>query len=270
MKGISMRASVIIACALIGVALYFGIGRKNNKDRHLGESLQQINQAAREMGEVMKDDLAKKRTISTSTTDEGWKRAQNLVDDISGKLGSEDETVRFIQALLAEMQAKAAPYHALLKRWETERPLEMATVKNRTDLSARRQFGEEMLRVNADIMTYLESWESNLRTKAAKAGMSVEATKEMVSYMMSSSGRSIPIQIRIRKSDEIMARSLIQMTNLMEDEWGKWKAQNGEIAIESEAASKRYDVIIAATKEADERRVVAQRELIELSQRLAR
>ncbi len=264
-----MRASVLIACALIGVAVYFGIGRKTDKDGHLSESIHQVNQVAREMGEVMKDDLAKKGTITTSTTDEGWKRAQNLVGDISGRLGNEDENVRFIQALLAEMQAKAAPYHALLKRWETERPLEMATVKNRTDLSARRQFGEEMLRVNAGIVTYLESWESNLRTKAAKAGMSVEATKETVSYMMSSSGRSIPIQIRIRKSDEIMARSLIQMTDLMEKEWGKWKTQNGEIAIESEATAKRYEDIIAATKEADERRMVAQRELIELSQRLA-
>ncbi len=269
MKKISMRASAITACALIGIALYFGVGRKTDKDRHLSESMRQVNQVAREMGEVMKDDLAKKGTITANTTEEGWKQAQNLVSNISDKLGSEDENVRFIQALLAEMQAKAAPFHALLKRWENERPLEMATVKNRTELSARRQFGEEMLRVNADIVKYLESWESILRTKAAKAGMSAEATNQTVSYMMSSSGRSIPIQIRIRKSDEIMARSLIQMTDLMDKEWGKWKAQNGEIAIESEAASKKYDEIIAATKEADERRVVAQHELIELSQRLA-
>ena len=121
--------------------------------------------------------------------------------------------------------------------------------------------------MNQDLITTFNSAESILRGKLQKAGAGGRSNEEFVEGFMKGYGKTSRIQIRIRKSDETIAKSLIAMTDLLETAWGKWKKEGGRIVFEEDAPIKRFNELVADTVKAADEQTALQREGLKNMQR---
>lgn len=246
------------------VALVFTGMRERQKQK---QAMDDMNETRRVLNEDMKRELDENGTISADTSAKAMEKMRGKFEKIASQGGRDDKAMKAASEVMGELQAKAVPYIALIKRIETDNPMDMVTVKDKADLAARRQFGKDMLRMNQELITFINSVEPNLREKIGKLGASGSATEEFVTGFMKGYGKSATIQRRIRKSDETIAKALIAMTDLMEAEWGKWAVKEHAIEFDSDAALKRFNELIDETVKAGDEQTAAQRELLELQQR---
>ena len=101
--------------------------------------------------ELLKNGLKKSVVVTLVTAILLWPRVSSAMEiqqfDKMAAAG-ENQTMKAASEVMTELQAKAAPYIALIKRIEAEAPLDMSTLKDKSDLAARRELGREMLRMN--------------------------------------------------------------------------------------------------------------------------
>lgn len=229
--------------------------------------MEEFKQKHHDLMAEIKRDLDQKGAISSESAAKAISVTRSQIEKMATLDGKEDKTMRALAEVLAERQEETAPYAALVKHIETARPMDMSTVKDKADLATRRKLGEELLRLNGEMMTLTNSTGPRLREKLKQYGETGRRGEELVMGFMKGEARSISLLLRVRKSDETLAKSLIAATILMETEWGKWKAQDGTIVFEDGTATKRYSDLVDAIEKASDEQAAAQRELFELQQR---
>ena len=268
-RGIS-GAMKILAAIIIGslvfAGAYFAVKEQEKRARER-QAMEELEKSRRELGSEMQQELEKNGTISTESATKAMDKMRGQLDKITAQGGSNNREMKAATAVLAEVQKKTVPYMELIKRIETDNPMDMSTVKDKADLAERRKFGQEMLRLNGDILSFLDSVEPLLREKLTQTGAAGGSTEEFVKGFMKGFGKSATIQRKIRKTDDTIAKSLIAVTNLMEEEWGKWKAVNGKISFDNDAKAKRFNELMDDTVKASDEQTAAQREFLELQQR---
>lgn len=259
----------LIVLAFIGAGVFAAITVKNRtaqreKDKQV---IEELTKARRDMTSEMKTELEREGAVSQKTAAKAMKVFQSKLDSPVTAGGEGDRTLQAASEVLSELQSIAAPYMALLKRAETERPMDMSTVKEMRDLTARKEFGRQMLRMNGDLLAFHDTAEKRLRTKLEHAGITGLAAEEFVVGFMKGFNKSTAIQRRIWTSDKTLVTSLIAMADLLELKWGKWKMQNQTVVFSDVAMTARYDALMEATRKAAGDQAAAQRELLELRQR---
>ena len=252
---------------VVCTAAYFGMQSVLKGRAEKRKAMEEFTAARREVADDMKRDMDKNGGLSSDTAEHAMNKMRGQIDKMAAQGGKDGAAMKAVAELMAEIHAKATPYLAIIKRIETDNPMDMTTVKDKADLAARREFGKEMLRMNQDLITTFNSAESILRGKLQKAGAGGRSNEEFVEGFMKGYGKTSRIQIRIRKSDETIAKSLIAMTDLLETAWGKWKKEGGRIVFEEDAPIKRFNELVADTVKAADEQTAAQRELIDLQQK---
>ncbi|MEO6788800.1 MAG: hypothetical protein ABI318_21980 [Chthoniobacteraceae bacterium] len=241
--------------------VYIGvqISVRRGKER---KALDDFNEIRRDMAAQMQREVDKDGGVSADTSAKVTENIRQHFDRIAAAGG--DKTTIAVSEVLAELQSRTAPYVAIQKRFETEAPFDMSNVKDKTDLIVRRTLGQELLRVNSDYLALINSMESRLREKLLQIG--APNPDGFVAGFMKTFNESAAIHRRLRKTEETHARSLIAMTDLLEAQWGQWKALNGTINFDDANMTTRYNDLLNAVTKAAEEQVTAERELIHRQQ----
>jgi len=265
----SALSKAIKIAVIAGIAAIAFAATKTALEQRLEKkkAIEEFDNNRRDIATEMKRELDTEGGLSADTAAKAMNKMRGEIDRLAAKGGKDGQAMKAVAEVMAEIQAKATPYLALIKRIETDNPMDMSTVKDKADLAARREFGKEMLGMNQDLLSTFNSVESNLRGKLQKAGATGKSTDDFVAGFMNGYTRTSRIQIRIRKTDETIAKSLIAMTDLMEASWGKWKRDGENIVFEEDESLKRFNEIANEVQKAGDDQTAAQRELIELQQR---
>jgi hypothetical protein len=263
----AVTASVVPRLLLIviagGVAYYFMEKGKERRERDR-QQLEELQQFKRKMNDDMKRDLDSTGSISVETSTKALDKIQKKLDGMAAGGGADAKGMKAISEVIGELQRKAAPYLEATKSMDTSNPADMRTVKDKSDLATRRQFATDLMKMNADLMAFMNSAESHVREKLNAAGVSGADKEQLVQGFTKGFGKSLPAQRRVRQADADMCKTLIAMCDLLEAEWGKWSAENGNLTFTSDATLTRYNALVETLQKAAEDQSAAQRELVTL------
>ena len=249
---------------VVGLSFLVYIGVQNSvrrwKER---KALEEFNEMRRDMAAQMRREVDKDGGVSADTSATVTEKIRQHFDRIAAAGG--DKAMIAVSEVMAELQSRTAPYVAIQKRFEREAPFDMSNVKDKSDLVVRRTLGQELLRVNSDLLVLIDSMDSRLREKLQQLG--TQNPEGFVSGFMKTFNESAAIHRRLRKTEETHARSLIAMTDLLEAQWGQWKALNGTVNFDDANMTTRYNDLLNVVTKAAEDQVTAERGLIHLQQR---
>lgn len=261
MSNTSSRSRFLVFLALAYVA-YFGVQftAQRVKER---KALDEFNETRRNMAAQMQREVEKDGGVSADTSTKVAEKMRLHLEKVAAAGG--DKTAIAVSEMMADLQSRTAPYIALQKRIETEAPFDMSTVKDKADLATRRKLGQELLRVNSDYLTVIDSMESRLREKLQQIG--APNAEGFVAGFMKTFNESATIHRRLRQTDETWAKSLIAIADLLEAQWGKWKVLSETLIFDDGNLTTRYKDLLNAAEKAAEDQAIAARELIQLQQR---
>ncbi len=261
------KALIAVGLAIFAGTVTFEVAQSVRKKREERREMESFDAARRELANDMKREIDQTGSISADTAARTMEKMRGQMEKMSGKGWADDKQMKAASEVIAAIQEKSAPYLKLIKEIESDNPMDMTTVKDRADLGKRRKFGQEMLRLNRELLAFVDGVEPMLRDKALKLGVEKAAAEQFVAGFMKGFSRSAAIQRRIRMTDETMAKALVSMTDLLEAEWGKWKLEKGELIFDSNDTLARYNKMVEETAKAADEQAAAQRELVELQQR---
>jgi hypothetical protein len=256
---------VIIAIAIVAAVAGFMSKRERHKEQ--AESMDRIEKLQDEAQRKMREELEKEGGVSARTSSEALEKYRQEFARGSAMQGSAGKQMKVMADFAAEMQRELVPYTALLDRIEKENPLDFSTVKNKTDFAGRREFAREMLRLNARLRALAESGPEHVRTGLQKEGLSQREIEEFVRGFTSTYSATLPAGRKARQAEEDIANGMLELCDLLEGEWGKWKYKDGEPLFDSDATVAKYNAIFKRVGDAAKMQADAQREVLEISSR---
>src|SRR6266446_10624304 len=120
----SRNYSLPIALGILGAAvfsflIYVGVQQRVKREKER-KAIEEFNQTRRDVGAEMKRDLDQNGAVSADTAAKAIDKMRSQIDTMVTAGGKEDKTMKAVSEVMAELQAKAAPYIAFVKRIEAE------------------------------------------------------------------------------------------------------------------------------------------------------
>ena len=261
----STVSKALIVVGLMALALFFVPRIEQFKKRQ--QATDELKKTQRETGDKMKADLDRDGSISADTAAGASNDIRKSLEKFAAGGGPQAKEMKALAEVIGELQAITASYNTLYKRLETENPMSMANVKTKGDLASRRALGREIIRRNDDILAFINTIETRLRTKLQTSGSDSASIEKFVKGFMSGFNQQASLLRRVRQCDKVIGTSLMAMADLLNADWGKWKVQPGTITFSTQASMARYNALVGDAKKAANDQVAAQREFVEYMQR---
>ncbi len=260
------RAIKIIVAVAIAVGIYFGIQRSTGEREKRRQEIQEFSELRQGANAKAEHDLNRDGVISPDTTQSFFNDATKRLDKLAALGGSREKEMKAIAELMRELQQQSLPYIDLLRRLEKDPPLDMSNVKTKADLATKREIGKEMLRLDKEIMSFIDSMEERMWKKLQDAGVATGSRKEFAAKTKPGFRKAIEVQRQIRKCDETQANALLGVVDLLEAEWGKWKWKDDDVVFEDVAKTARYTELMEEMQKASEQQEILAREMLNVQQ----
>ena len=260
----------ILIATVVGLLVFAGayiavkqLGQREAQRR----ANEEMNEFRKSVTAKAERDLDRDGVISTETSRAALSELHVRLDRLAAQGGSKDKEMKATAELMGELQQQTLPYLEFVKRIENDPPGDMSNVKTKADLAAKRELGKEVLRLNRELMAFLDSMEDRMWKKLQDAGVETGTREQFAAKTSTSFRRAIELQRQIRKHQETTANALLTLTDLLEAEWGKWKWKDDDIIFDNDAALTRYNGLMEELRKADDEQTALQREGLKNMQR---
>jgi hypothetical protein len=254
---------------LLIILLAAGYGVRNATDRR--EKAQKfandVRDIAREGAETVRQEFEKDGAISPETSSKLMSKLQGQFNAATNLGGDEGKAMQIMSTFVGDMKKHLDSYDHVVKRIAIEEPWDFSRVKEKSDLERHRDIARQLLKVNQEMRTFLDSAESSFRAKFQAAGLTGPKPQQMLAGFSGSFGKNLPIQRRIRDADETMSKCLLEICDLLEANWAKWRIKNGDLTFDSDALLAKHNAIVERVQKAEADQTAAQRELLSRQRR---
>ena len=135
-------------------------------------------------------------------------------------------------------------------------------LKQRADIVARKQEVKAFLRDNAALKAYTSNLSTHLRKELDASLMKAEDKDRYLQDLTKGSAARLPMLDSMRDHELEMGKALVQLLNILDREWGKWKpVQSDYPDLESSTAAKAYEMHTRTLNEQGEKLDALQRHL---------
>lgn len=249
---------IVVVAAIAGYRVY-----QKEKQEKLNDASNQIVATSDEMRRKMQEEMKRDGFVSTKTALESGQKLQEAMAEQAAKVGGEDgQAMKIAADFTARIQTVAKPYAALMETTEISNPFELTTAKTKEDLVSRRQFATEMLRLSNAIKDEMEVATSKLRDAFKEAGLTSKRSQALLDDMCRGFESTLPANRKIRATDEVLAKGLLELCDFAEKEWGKWKVEDGQMIFDDQQLLDQFNAIGERIGKAADEQIAAQQELL--------
>lgn len=162
---------------------------------------------------------------------EGFKNA-------SHNLSGDDAIIAKAEtAYMDRIQAAATNYQAAIKKLSSAHVLEKLDSSDKQQLEARRKIVEQFLEANSAFKQTILSSEDNIRIDLTVAQVPALKINSFMQGFHSATTYRNSLSIKIRDCDDRIGGAMLEILNLLDREWGHWKADPSVDTLKFESAS---------------------------------
>jgi hypothetical protein len=227
------------------------------------EALRDFNRAADDARKELREGFDENKGYSP---EKGIATARKLEDQLAKaqeKLSGEDARIAAAtRNWLAGFREKAAVYTDLLQEIKIEKLLDLNDLDRET-LATRRKNVERMLAANQQVTETTRNMERDFDAELVKQKVSQKTRDEVLrGYRETGRKRSV-LLLKIRATDDTIAKSTLEIYDILDGEWGKWKfdAARSTVVFQSGKARSDYQEAIERVQTASKEQTELQREL---------
>jgi hypothetical protein len=178
-----------------------------------------------------------------------------------GPAGVLDEKIlRALTDAMFEVQSASKGYEELRQKLNLDSALDLSGIKTREDIARNRDAAREFLKANAALHDSLGNLQTRFREKLEQEGISGPQLAAYTEAASTAFERALPTQQRVQASHAAMGRIWIELCDLLEGEWGKWRLKDGSPDFDSEEAAVKYTGLQQSFERATKSRLKAQGE----------
>lgn len=262
-----MSSILKVVLLILLLASLYAVRTGSDRREKARQFANDMRELTREGTDAVRQEFERDGAISPATSAKLMSRIQGQLDAAASVGGDEGKALQIISGYAADLKKYMESYDLLVKRAASEQLWDFGRVKQKSDLDRHRDIALQLLNLNRDLRAFLEGTESTIRAKFQAAGLTGPNPEKMLTGFSRGFGTRLPVQLRIRDSDEIMSQSLLEICDLLEANWGKWRVENGAITFDSDTVLARYNAISKRADKAEADQAAAQRELISLQRR---
>lgn len=227
--------------------------RKNNAE---------TARAVREVQSDMRSEFEKEGSVSVESGLKAVDKMRAQIEKGASAGGDQAKISKVFSDLLGGFGQQMKAYGTIAQRMEKDPPLDITTIRTREDIARRRALGKEMLEGNRQLLAFCNGAEDRLRANLQRASVAKPQIESAVKGFMNGYGRSLPLQRRIRQSDEVIGIGIGDLCDLLDAEWGKWRIKDQTAVFDSAVALGKYNSIMERVQKAADSQVKAQAELL--------
>jgi hypothetical protein len=177
--------------------------------------------------------------------------------------GAEGRMLKIIADYTGEIQAATKPYQALMEKMRTLG--QVGSVDSPEDIEQIRELAREFLRINANLRKLQDGFEPRVRSEMQNSGLPKADVEAELTRTLSYFSSRAPLQRRIRASEEELGKTMLELCDFLEAEWGKWKLVDGVPTFETPGAETKFRGFFERMRLAENDEVEAKRELLDLA-----
>lgn len=225
-EGALVRAvlGMIISGTLLG---FWGVGfvRGYRMAMQNRKAAQAVAQAAKEIKQDMKKELAEKGTASPDASQAGAEKLKKAFDNASKQLTGDDALVAQAGAYyMARLQNVVNDYTAAAQAIKS--PLvfmNMNGVDQREQLATRKATVNKFLEANEKMLSFITKAEIIFREELVRAKVSPAALETALKGYRQTADERNYLTIQIRMDDQRIGNAMLGMLDLLDSNWGNWK-----------------------------------------------
>jgi hypothetical protein len=254
-------AGLVISGGLVAIFVA-GFAHGFTRAVHARETRQELRNADRELRSSLRNSFDSEKGI-TNVDFKKVEEYRDKLDKAASKLGPEDARVaKVASAYLGEVQvASRALDHALTRLKEAE-VLQFIGVTNRDQLESRKQVVQGYAEANERVRDVVTNSSTFFRAELQKLGASPEGVEKSARDMETAMREQNKLVLSIRNADTRMTSAMTQMLDLLDKNWGKWKAESEVVKFDDSAAARKYNFLLSEIQGAAETQIAAQRKLV--------
>jgi hypothetical protein len=222
------------------------------------EETKQAKQAAesqkvlKEVSQVRDENL---RDLAKGDSSTQLKRMEHLEGEVNKfaatATGHEGKMARASLRLLTYCRTGSQAFQTAIKEATDAGIFEFAAIKKPADIELRRKLARNILEQNAALRLHTENTEKAMRQFLQEEQFSPAETADFLKGFLERHQRTLPIARKIRDANQNMVQALIQICDLLDHEWGQWKAlEDGSMDFKSKAASVSFAKLMASVEQA--------------------
>jgi hypothetical protein len=166
------------------------------------------------------------------------------------------------QLFLQQLQRYQEAYAKAANELKSAKVLATSTLSDRRQIQDRKAVVQKFLDANASLRTAVQQSESNFRKELAALGVSGSQTEAaLTGFRKSFQG---PLLLTIREADERMGHGMLQVLNLFDAQWGKWRFDSNAqiLRFQDTTALGQYKSLMAEINQAGTDQQTAQERLL--------
>jgi hypothetical protein len=227
-------------------------------------ALRDITASANQMQSNLKKNFDPKNGITNvDLTD--FNKFRKGVKDASQTFSGDDAIIAKVVAdYLDRVQAAATNYQAVALKLREARVLDNFDSSDKGQIAARRELVQQFLEANNALKQTVTGAEKKIRDDLIAGKIQESKVDSYMEKFRASTAPKNALVVKIRQCDDRMANAMLDALNMLETQWGHWKADPSidKIRFEETTALKAYNNDLVAIKAAGQDQVKLQQILV--------
>jgi hypothetical protein len=145
------------------------------------------------------------------------------------------------QTLNASVQEAGRRNKAALEAAQLDTFFDFSSVTVQSQLQDRRLLVQAAKAANDDLMTVFRDREKTLRAELEKRGVSTAMIELTLFGYRKGNGPDLPLNLEMRAADGRFYQELLATLDLLDAQWGQWKAEGRKVTFTDAEAAKAYN-----------------------------
>ena len=169
-------------------------------------------------------------------------------------------------AYLTELQRLSKAYDAEFTRLQKAQILSTSNLTNKNQIQSRKAIVGHFLQVNDDMDRFVGGSESAFKTEMTKRNVSEARIRNETEAFRRSFQTRAPLVREIRASDKSIGGGMLDVLNLLESEWGRWRydAPSEKVIFSDTATLTKYNNYLDQISNSARQEVALQKRLLDI------
>ncbi|MEI9897050.1 MAG: hypothetical protein WDN28_25110 [Chthoniobacter sp.] len=181
--------------------------------------------------------------------------------------GEDLVAARALANYLTRIRAQVRDHDAAFLRLQQQKALSW-TIHDRPDIERDRQIVRDFLATNARLTDSLQYGEGFIRAELKTANVPGSVRDSAVALYARSQGPVLPLQLRVRRCDQVIGENALAVLDLLDFNWGEWSrdAATGRLDFTNSVTLATFQDYVGKIESAANERAAAQEVLTRYQQ----
>jgi len=257
----------VLVAAMIAVTVT-GLGRRSRESR---EAWSEVRSAADDLRVGLRTNYSAETGLTNDVTEQMGQFRTRIENAAKNARGDDAVIMQATAAFAAKNQRQAEQFKAVTDELTAAAVANFSTLTNRSQLDGRRRLVERFLTSNKEFKELLMHQDAAMEAELRARHLSPTKVEQFVTGFRTSQIQLLPKVAGIRACDQRMGQALLEILDLAEANWGRWRYdEDAELTrFQDAGVADTYNAQVELIQEAAREQIRLQGEIIEIQRRAA-